>query len=305
MKANLLFFAVILIFACSPPEEGRSSVSQDVKSASTQKSSPLEKEKDIVDLENIFAWCIVPFDSVGRSPQERIDMLKRLGIKKYAYDWREKHLSTMKEELTLAKENDIEVISVWLWIDDDLDSVGALSPLNEKLFSIVEETGYEGQIWMSFNSNFFENLSKDMAVKKGAKMLSYLSDRASKRACKVGLYNHGDWFGDPGNQIEIIKALPEKDLGLVYNFHHGHDQIDAFPDIAKTMTPYLWYVNLNGMKKDGPKILSIGEGDHEREMIEILQENGYKGDYGILGHVEDADVETILRANLDGLFSIQ
>ncbi len=252
---------------------------------------------------NIYAWCIVPYDSVNRTPKERISMLKELGIKKYAYDWREKHLSTMASELRLAKENDVEVIAVWMWIEEALDSVGNLNEANEKVFDIIEEVNYEGQIWMSFHENYFDGLSDTESVEKGTKMVNYLSDRAKSLNCKLALYNHGGWFGEPVNQIKIIKALPKSDLGIVYNFHHAHHQIDAFPQIVDTMLPFLWYVNLNGLRKEGPKILTIGEGNHEMQMIQTLKEKGYKGDYGILGHVEDADVEEILRANLNGLMN--
>jgi len=259
------------------------------------------KEGRIIDLEKIYAWCIVPYDSLERSPEERIKMLKGLGITKYAYDWRDEHLTDMAEELELAKKNDVEVIAVWMWIDNQWNSLEGLNESNEKVFSVVEEVGYKGQIWVSFNANFFENLSDADAVKKGANMISFLSKRATALGCKVALYNHGDWFGEPANQIKIIKALPDDDLGLIYNFHHAHEQIEAFPELVTTMLPYLWGVNLNGMRKEGPKILTIGEGDHEKEMIDQLIKKGYSGDFGILGHVEEADVETILRANLNGL----
>ncbi|MFH4967688.1 hypothetical protein V8G61_05730 [Gaetbulibacter sp. M240] len=258
-------------------------------------------KKKIVDYENIYAWCIVPYDSVQRSPKERIGMLKELGLKKYAYDWREEDLENTATELRLAKQNNLDVIAVWMWIDDAWDSVGKLNRSNTKVFQIIEEVQYKGQIWVGFNSNFFENLPDSMAVKKGAKMIAYLSNKAKFLGCKIALYNHGDWFGEPLNQIKIIKALPNHDLGIVYNFHHAHKQIDTFPEIIEAMLPYLWSVNLNGLRKGGPKILPIGEGDYEMKMIELIKKKGYKGDFGILGHVEDADVELILKANLEGL----
>lgn len=260
-----------------------------------------KNKRQIIDLENIYAWCIVPFDSLERSPEDRISMLKRLGIKKYAYDWREEHLSNMAEELRLAKRNDINVIAVWMWIDGNWDSIDKLNRSNKKVFTVVEEVAYKGQIWVSFNANFFENLSDSEAVKKGAQMIAFLNKKASALGCKIALYNHGDWFGEPKNQIKIIEALPNEDLGLVYNFHHAHKQIEAFPEMVTIMLPYLWNVNLNGMKKEGPKILTIGKGDYEKKMIDLLIKKGYKGDFGILGHVEHADVETILKANLNGL----
>lgn len=262
------------------------------------------KEHQNIMSENIYAWCIVPFDALERSPEARIEMLKKLGIKKYAYDWREEHLPSMAEELRLANKNGVEVIAVWVWIDDNWDSLEKLNSSNEKVFSVIEEVGYSGQIWVSFNANYFENLSDADAVKKGAAMIAFLSRKARALNCKVGLYNHGDWFGEPENQIKIIEALPKEDLGIIYNFHHAHEQIDAFPEMATTMLPYLWSVNLNGMRREGPKILTIGEGDYEKEMIDLLISKGYKGDFGILGHVENKDVEKILKANLEGLQKI-
>ncbi len=274
----ILFIAIIMIASC---KEG--------------------KEEYLININTIYAWCIVPYDSLERSPEERIEMLKRLGIKKYAYDWRKEHLTTMATELSLAEKNGIDVIAVWLWIDGNSDSINGLNGSNEKVFDIVEEVGYKGQIWVGINANFFENLSDSAAVEKGAEMIAFLSKKANALDCKIALYNHGDWFGEPKNQIKIIDALPNEDLGIVYNFHHAHNQIEAFPEMVSMMMPYLWAVNLNGLRKEGPKILTIGEGDYEKDMIDVLLKNGYKGDFGILGHVEDADVETILKANLNGL----
>ena len=34
---------------------------------------------------NLVAWCIVPFDNKKRSPEERAQMLVKLGITKFAY----------------------------------------------------------------------------------------------------------------------------------------------------------------------------------------------------------------------------
>lgn len=260
-----------------------------------------KKNGQIIDIENIYAWCIVPYDSLERSPEERINMLKGLGIKKYAYDWREKHLSSMAEELRLAKRNGIDVNAIWLWIDVNSDTIDGLSSSNKKVFNIIEEVGYKGQLWVGINDNFLENLSDVESVKKGAEMIAFLSKKANALDCKVALYNHGGWFGEPKNQIKIINALPNEELGIVYNFHHAHEQIEVFPELVTMMLPFLWNVNLNGLRKEGPKILTIGEGDYEKEMIALLLEKGYKGDFGILGHVEDADVQIILKANLNGL----
>jgi len=81
----------------------------------------------LADRNNLVAWCIVPFDVMKRTPEERIRMLKELGFTSYAYDWREEHLATTANEFRLARENGIEVKAVWLWIDANSDSPGQLS----------------------------------------------------------------------------------------------------------------------------------------------------------------------------------
>ncbi|MDA0195799.1 MAG: hypothetical protein O2951_12270 [Bacteroidetes bacterium] len=71
------------------------------------------------------------------------------------------------------------------------------------------------------------------------------------------------------------------------------------------MLPYLWSVNINGMKKDGPKIITVGQGEEEQQMIQLLLDKGFSGPFGILGHIEEADVEVILKGNLDGFAGLE
>ncbi len=255
-------------------------------------------------MNNLYPWCIVAFDSLERSPAERIQMLNEFGFRKYAYDWRDKHLDEMLSEIRLAEESSIEIIGVWLWINAKRDSLHQLSPANTKLFEIIEESGLKTSFWLSFNNNYFEGLSQEESILKGVTMVDFIASKAQSIGCNVALYNHSGWFGNPYNQIEIIKLLPQHKLKMVYNFHHAHEQIDVFSQLVDDFSPYLAAVNLNGMREGGPKIMTIGEGDHERNMIEILLENGYQGPWGILGHVENKDVRKVLEQNLSGLESL-
>jgi sugar phosphate isomerase/epimerase len=136
-------------------------------------------------------------------------------------------------------------------------------------------------------------------------MIKFIYAKAEKIGCKLALYNHHGWFGDPNNQIKIIKTLPECQLSIVYNFHHAHDYIEDIDQIFKKIKPYLSAVNLNGMQKQGPKILPIGQGDQESRMIRMLINEGYEGPWGILGHVDDADVKKVLEKNIEGLNSLE
>ena len=92
-----------------------------------------------------------------------------------------------------------------------------------------------------------------------------------------------------------------KDIGIVYNFHHAHLQLKEFPTLLTKMLPYLKTVNINGMQEEGPKILTIGEGDEELEMLTTLKESGFNGTIGILCHIETEDAKVVLQRNLEGL----
>ena len=63
--------------------------------------------------DKLVAWCIVPFDSQKRNTTERVKMLKELGIKRVAYDWREEHVAEFEEEIIQYKKNGIEFFAFW------------------------------------------------------------------------------------------------------------------------------------------------------------------------------------------------
>lgn len=250
---------------------------------------------------NLLAWCIVPYDQKHRSPAERIAMLQRLGFTQYAWDWRQQHLKDLPGEIRLARANGIRLRAVWLWIDAQSDRVGHLGDANRAVFDAVNAAHLSVEFWVGINANFFEGMDDSERVRHGAAMVAFLRDQAAPSGSTVALYNHGDWFGEPDNEIKIIQAVGDPSVGMVFNFHHAHTMIDAFPRLLPRMLPYLRAVNLNGMRPEGPKILPIGQGTHEQEMIRLLEASGYAGPLGILCHIEDADAEEVLRRNLEGL----
>jgi len=90
-------------------------------------------------------------------------------------------------------------------------------------------------------------------------------------------------------------------VGIVYNFHHGHRDIQRFPALLAEMKPHLLTLNLNGMTVGGPQILPLGKGEHELEMIREVLKSGYSGPIGILGHQKERDAREVLEENLLGL----
>jgi hypothetical protein len=255
--------------------------------------------KSLFDRKNLVAWCIVPFDKMKRDPQQRADMLKELGITQLAYDWRAEHLPTMEQEIQTLKENNIKLKAVWFWVNGKAD--GSIDDANHLILETLKNNDVRTELWLSFNDNFFAGLSDDDKLRKAVKTIADIHQKASAIGCTVQLYNHGSWFGEPVNQVNIIKTLGAKDIGIVYNFHHARHQVNQFPHLLELMLPYLTTVNINGMREGGPMIMTLGQGDQELQMLQQLKSSGFKGSIGILSHVDNEDAKVVLQRNLNGL----
>ena len=260
---------------------------------------PKENTVDIFARENLVAWCVVPFDANERTPEQRADMLVDLGINKLAYDYREKHIPSFSEEFRVMKEHNIEMSAVWLWLDPKGDDI--LDDMGRAILQATEESGTHTEVWVSFPEEVFADLSDDEAVEKAVKILDFVLEKVESIGCTMALYNHGAWFGEPENQVKILQAMGSDHVKFVYNFHHAHLQVDRFGELMELMLPYLSCINLNGMRVEGPKIISLGEGDRELEMMKIIVASGYKGAIGVLGHTEGEDIKLVLERNLAGL----
>jgi len=248
------------------------------------------KSKDVFAKDNLVAWCIVPFDAKHRSPAQRAEMLERLGIKRVAYDWRENHVPEFEEEILQYKKHGLEYTAFWAWHP-------AIAPL-------IEKHGIHPQIWITIPDKGGE--TQQQRVEASAKALLPLVEQVGKLGCKLALYNHGGWAGEPENLVAVTKWLRENaqadHVGIVYNFHHGHGHIADFAEVLAEMKPYLFCLNLNGMNEGArPKIVPIGSGQHELAMMKAIRDSGYCGPIGILDHRADTDTEETLRGNLEGM----
>lgn len=263
-----------------------------------ESGSNLYSNENLYKKENLVAWCIVPFDSAKRGPAERAEMLSRLGISKVAYDWRAEHVASFEEEILEYKKHDLEYFAFWSWHP-------AMEPL-------IRKHNIHPQIWITNPSPSGE--IQQARVEAAAQSLRPLVEKAKQMRLKLGLYNHGDWGGEPANLVAVCQHLRKlhatDQIGIIYNFHHGHEHIDDFADALAIMQPYLLCINLNGMADPAKvaagadKILSLGSGQYEKPMLQTIAASGYNGPIGILDHRMDTDAEQSLRENLDGLQKI-
>lgn len=262
--------------------------------------APAADDSKLFDRANLVAWCIVPFDAKKRNPEERAAMLESLEIKRYAYDWRAEHLPTFDDELNAIQRHGIELTAVWF--------PGSLDNDAKHLLATLAKHGLKTQLWVTGGGEPTKSPEEQQVrVNAEAARIKPIAEAAAKQGCTVALYNHGGWFGEPENQIQIIKNLESQgvsNVGIVYNLHHGHDHLDRFPILLQTMRPYLVALNLNGMEKNGDtqgkKIMIIGQGNEDARLLTLIRDSGWHGPIGILNHT-DEDAEARLRANRDGL----
>ena len=243
--------------------------------------------------ENLVAWCIVPFDAAQRGPEARAQMLKRLGLRKVAYDWRDEHVASFEAEILAYRKHGIEFFAFW--------------GEHEAMFQLFEKYDIAPQVWKVMPQP--QGQTQQAKVELAAKAMLPLVRRTRKLGCRLGLYNHGGWAGEPANMVAVCKWLRQhamaNHVGIVYNFHHGHQHVRDFSKHLQQMLPYLLCVNINGMNDNAnPKILVLGQGKHEKKMLRIVQASGYRGPIGILDHQHEVDAEQSLRDNLDGLASL-
>ncbi|MFL2451673.1 MAG: hypothetical protein ACJ0IB_06405 [Verrucomicrobiales bacterium] len=239
--------------------------------------------------DKLAAWCIVPFDAKKRGPEARAKMLARFGIKRCAYDWRGEHVKEFEEEIIQYKKHGIELFAFWAGHDE--------------AYKLFQKYDIHPQVWRTLGSPT-EGSYKEM-VSAAADSVSVLAKRLDQIGCELGLYNHGGWGGEPKNLVAVSEELHErghKNVGIVYNWHHGHGHIEDWKESLELMKPHLLCLNLNGMN-DGakPKILDLSHGQHDQAMLKVVIESGYEGPIGILDHRTELDTEVALRANLEGL----
>jgi sugar phosphate isomerase/epimerase len=195
------------------------------------------------------------------------------------------------------KRHHIELFAWWFPTELNAEARGILD--------VLRKHRIKAQLWVTGGGTPTKTPEEQRArVAAEVKRLRPIALAAAEIGCRVALYNHGGWFGEPENQIEIIKELELKNVGIVYNQHHGHDHLTRFPKLMEQMKPYLLALNLNGMTQDGDhkgrKIMPLAQGDVDLALLKVIERSGWSGPIGILNHT-DEDAEARLLDNLEGL----
>lgn len=278
--------------------------------------------------DNLIAWCVVPFDAKQRGPDERAQMLQKLGFKKFAYDWRPDNIPTFDAEIEAVRRHGIDLYAWWWPLQAD-------DPDAKPTLEVFKRHKVHPQLWVvlprkesaapnSATNNMspeerrqarLRGIGQDLAttpreqearVKREADRINALVKLAAPFGIKVELYNHNGWFGMMDNQVAIIERLKQLgvvDVGIVYNFSHArdqfHDDTANFPPLWRKIKPYVVAVNITGTCLDETSIY-LSQGDRELEMMRTIQDSGWRGPVGLLAE-KGGDAQVTLANHLKGL----
>jgi sugar phosphate isomerase/epimerase len=266
--------------------------------------------------DNLVAWCAAyPWDAKARSPEERARMLKRLGFKYFAYNWRPETIPTFDTEVDALKRQNIHLLA-WALYESD-------NPSTRLILETFKRHNIHPQLWLmqerkrhtppnpsnaqSAQEEFPKTPQEQKQwVTEEADRIKDLAELAAPYGSTVHLYNHNGWFGMVENQLAIINRLKEigiTNVGIVYNFSHArdelHDDSKHFPELWKKMKAHVVAVNITGMRWEGQHVYP-SQGDSELEMMRAIQESGWKGHVGVIAE-KGGDAEVTLRNYLIGL----
>src|SRR3954471_5483359 len=228
---------------------------------------------------NLQAWCVVPFDAKKRGPEERAEMLQKLGFKRFVYDWRAKDIPTFDAEIEALKRHGIELAAWW-------SPTNPRDPVLLKTLEVFKRQNVHPQLWvMGGGAPTTTPEEQQQRVESEANRIRAIVELAQPYGCPVELYNHNQWFGQPDNEVAVIEQLKKlgvTGVGMVYNFSHAHEDIADFPAIWKRIQPYVVAVNLTGMGKNGNRLIPPSQGDKELDMMRTILESHWRGPVGLV-----------------------
>jgi sugar phosphate isomerase/epimerase len=256
------------------------------------------RHPNILAPQNLHAWCVVPFDAKKRGPEERAAMLEKLGFRRFVYDWRNKDVPTFDAEIEALKKHGIELIGWW-------SPGNPNDPVLHQILEVFKRQNVHPQLWvMGGGEPTTTPEEQKQRVEKEAERIRDIVKVAEPYGCEVELYNHNKWFGQPDNEVAIIEQLKQlgvTNVGMIYNFSHGHEDVADFPAIWKRIEPYVRAVNVTGMTKEGEKkIVPPSQGEFEIDMLRVIVRSGWHGPVGLIAE-QGGDAEVTLGNYLQGL----
>ncbi|WP_291379371.1 phosphotransferase [Demequina sp.] len=262
---------------------------------------------------------LVAHDALRRGPDERARMLRRIGIRRIVWDWREEHLGAFDAELDALRRHQVALSGMWTPLpmpafeEPDYASRFGVVPMAIKtLITEAARRGYAPDLWTQIGFGQagaqvpLSNQAHQAEVNRAADHLAGLARLARGHGMCVVLTNHGGWAGEPRTLVGVVQELARRGLGNVgigFRLQHAHHLIADLDHHIKTMEEHLVAFMLSGAdagaELSGRVILPFGAGSRDRWVTHALLESGWRGQL-VIHAVGQDDSEARLLDSLDG-----
>ena len=158
-------------------------------------------------VDDLAAWCVVPYDDRQRTPQERADALSRLGIDALAWDWRDEHVDEFGAQLDALAARNLGLAAIWAPAIPIDGTDGTLSPALESQVREASGRGLTPQLWACAEFGAPGPVTEPGDPAEFANRLEPLARLSQELGMTLALYNHLGWFGEPLNQLTATLVL--------------------------------------------------------------------------------------------------
>ncbi len=177
MRGRYLVFMFLVLMLAGAALVTGNAMGQEADAASP---SPADGQS-LWSKSNLVAWCIVPFDSEKRQPQERAAMLRKLGLKRIAYDYRAEHVPQFEEEILALQAEGIE-LTAW-WFPTVLNDEARL------VLSLLKKHQQTPQLWVMGSGEPADGSPEALEVhlQRETERIQLIADAAGEIGCRVAL----------------------------------------------------------------------------------------------------------------------
>jgi hypothetical protein len=246
-------------------------------------------------------------------------MLRRIGLRKIVWDWRDEHLSAFDSELDALRQYEVELSGMWTPLPmpsyeepDYATRFGLVPTAIKTLITEAARRGFAPDLWTQIGFGqpgapvpLSERVHR-VEVDRAADHLAGLARLARGHGMCVVLTNHGGWAGEPRTLVDVVKELARRGLGNVgigFRLQHAHHLIADLDHHLRTMDEHLVALMLSGAdagaELTGRVILPFGAGSRDRWVTHALLESGWRGQL-VVHAVGQDDSEARLLDSLDG-----
>jgi len=224
-------------------------------------------------------------------------MLRRIGITKIIWDWRDEHIETFDAELDALRQHQIELAGIWtpspMPAYEEPDYASRFGVVPQRIKNLITESarrGHKPELWTQIafgESGMPTEVSKRVhatEVMRAADHLTGIARLARGHGMRVVLTNHGGWAGEPRTLVDVTKELARRGLGNVgigFRLQHAHHLIADLDQHLAAMNEYLVAIMLSGAdagaEATGRMILPFGAGSRDRWVTHAILESGWQG----------------------------